>query len=97
MNGVMYKFIFPNGYGASVAKWIGDDVRVASVGGYADKWELAVLSKYTKKDSRWPVYEYGENKYYFDYKTPITNGVLGYLTDGEVRNVLAQIYKLPKR
>ena len=96
-NGVTYKFIFPNGYGASVVKWISDEVWDASVGGYDDKWELAVISKYTETDSRWPVFEYGENKYYIDYETPITNDVIGYLTDEVVRNILDRIYKLPKR
>lgn len=96
-NGVTYKFIFPNGYGASVVKWIGDEVWDASIGGYDDKWELAVISKYAETDSRWPVFEYGENNYYIDYETPITNDVIGYLTDEEVRNILDRIYKLPKR
>lgn len=68
-----------------------------SVGGYDDKWELAVISKYAETDSRWPVFEYGENNYYIDYETPITNDVIGYLTDEEVRNTLDRIYKLSKR
>ena len=48
-----------------------------------DLWELAVLSFDNRSD-----------EYYLDYDTPITNDVLGHLTDDEVGDLLARIKEL---
>lgn len=53
-----------------------------SYGGLKDLWELAVLKK---NDN---------GEYYINYNTPITNDVLGYLSDKEVNNYLSQIKEL---
>lgn len=52
-------------------------------GGDQDLWELAVLKFDDKSD-----------KYKLAYDTPITNNVLGYLSDEEVENILEQIKNL---
>ena len=53
-----------------------------SYGGLKDLWELAVLKRN------------GNGEYYINYDTPITNHVLGYLSDKEVNNYLSQIKEL---
>lgn len=71
-----YKFVFQNGYGASVIKHIG------SYGYERGLYELAVLIKITDDD------------YDFCYSTPITDNVLGYLTNDEVLEILEKIKNL---
>lgn len=78
LKGVQYLFRFDNEYGASVIK------HGYSYGGEKDLWELAVI-KYT--DSLY-------DKYLLVYDTPITDNVLGYLTDEQVRDTLKQIKEL---
>lgn len=73
-----WKFVFDNGYGASVI----DD-------GYGKEkglYELAVIEKSTGEN----------NRYNLCYDTPITNDVLGNLTDEEVQKTLAKIKKFKK-
>lgn len=73
-----WKFVFNNGYGASVI----DD-------GYGKEkglYELAVIEKSTGEN----------NRYNLCYDTPITNDVLGNLTDEEVQKTLARIKKFNK-
>lgn len=70
---------FPNGYGASVVS------HHFSYGGEAGLWELAVI-KYDDDD---PV-DGGE----LCYSTPVTDDVLGWLTDDDVDAALAQIEAL---
>lgn len=53
-----------------------------SYGGREDLWELAVLMR---NDN---------GEYYLNRDTPITNKVLGYLSDKEVNNYLSQIKEL---
>lgn len=77
-NGVQYLFRFDNDYGASVIK------HCYSYGSEKDLWELAVI-KYT--DSLY-------DEWHLVYDTPITDDVLGYLTDEQVRNTLKQIKEL---
>ena len=72
--GVLYRFKFDNGYGASVIK------HRYSYGSDQDLWELAVLDSFDRNPN-------GE----LTYDTPITDDVVGYLTDEEVRNLLEQI------
>lgn len=52
-----------------------------SHGSDKDLWELVVLYWW---DDEWE----------FDYDTPITNDIIGYLTDEDVRNLLQQIKDL---
>jgi hypothetical protein len=54
--------------------------------GYPRKWELAVL----KYDGA------GEWDWNICYDTPLTEGVIGHLTAGEVRDLLVRIEALPK-
>lgn len=73
-----HKFIFENGYGASV---ICDDF---SYGGKKGLFELAVLKKVT------------DNKCELCYDTPITDDVLGWLSNDEVLELLEKIKNLKK-
>ena len=76
--GVQYRFRFDNLYGASIIKKYG------SYGFEDDLWELAVLQFMRG----W------EDKSFITYDTPITNDVVGYLNDEEVRDLLKQIQEL---
>lgn len=78
--GVQYVFAFDNGYGASVIK------NAVSYGFAKDLWELAVL-KITKDES-------GQYDWKVCYDTPITNDVVGWLTDYGVRKLLRKIKEL---
>ena len=77
-NGVQYIFRFPNRYGASVIKHRG------SYGHKDDLWELAVIKWFDDTKGcpmDWEVV----------YDTPITDDVLGCLTDEDVRKLLKLI------
>jgi len=76
MSGVNDKFVFPNGYGASVIRHYG------SYGYEQGLFELAVLKKIT------------DNLYNLCYTTPITDDVLGCLTNDKVINILEKIKNL---
>lgn len=80
INGIGYVFKFDNGRGASVIK------NYWSYGVSMDKWELAVL-RFDNEEA-----PYGCD---LDYDTPITDDVLGFLDDAEVRDILGEIQKLP--
>ena len=73
-----WAFKFPNNYGASVIKHPG------SYGYYEDKFELAVLKFETEEVS----------EYHLCYDTPITDDVIGYLTEEEVFDRLEEIKQL---
>lgn len=77
--GIHYIFKFDNGYGASVIKHYG------SYGCEEDLWELAVIEFYETD---------GGISYHLCYDTPITDDVIGYLTDREVCEHLQQIKDL---
>lgn len=76
MGGINYKFVFENGYGASVIRHYG------TYGWEEGLFELAVLREETK------------NNYNLCYTTPITDDVLGWLTDEQVCENLEKIKKL---
>lgn len=76
MPGVNDKFVFPNGYGASVIKHYG------SYGYEQGLFELAVLKRFT------------DNDYELCYTTPITDDVIGWLTNNEVIEIVEKIKKL---
>jgi len=75
-----YRFKFDNGYGASVIKHYG------SYGYENDLFELAVLF-FIEEDGE--VVSSG-----ITYDTPITDDVVGYLTNDEVLDLLLKIKKL---
>lgn len=77
--GVRYRFKFDNNYGASVIKQYG------SYGYKEDLWELAVIEFRNPDDPE---------DYELTYDTPITNDVIGYLTDERVREILEKIKNL---
>ena len=70
---------FENGYGASVVRG------PWSYGGPDGLFEAAVLRQSDDDDHRWPI----------DYSTPITNNVIGHLTEEDVQATLARIAALP--
>ena len=79
LGGVQKLYRFKNGYGASV-------VRFQYSYGYEDgQWELAVV-RFTGK---------GMDDREIDYSTPLTDDVLGHLSEAEVDELLTKIEKLP--
>lgn len=76
-------YFFDNNYGASVVS------HRFSYGGSNGKCELAVL-KYLGKGARDDYVNWELN-----YKTPITDDVIGWLDEAEVQGLLAQIKELP--
>ena len=78
VNGIQYVFRFNNNYGASVVKHCG------SYGSDDDLWELAVLAFYGNGVWDWNL----------NYDTEITDDVLGYMSDDEIRETLAKIKEL---
>lgn len=79
MGGTQKLYKFENGYGASVVRF------PYSYGGDKGLWELAVI-KY-KGDSL--------DKFTLTYDTPITDDVIGHLTENGVDEILTQIEGLP--
>jgi hypothetical protein len=78
---------FPNGYGASVVKfgWQFRTSKKFMWMHYGDEthWELAVTN-------------YDDGVQTLCYDTPITDDVIGHLTEEEVENILHRIKGLPK-
>ena len=70
---------FPNGYGASVVR------HAFSYGGETGHWELAVIR--FKGESN--------DNFTLVYNTPITDDVIGYLSDKHVAETLVLIAELP--
>lgn len=83
--GIGYVAIFPNGYGASIAR------HSMSYGHTKGLWELAVIHKITGKPF--------DSDFGFElcYTTPITDDVLGHLTEDEVNDTLLKISELPPK
>lgn len=79
IGGVQRLYRFENGYGASVVRGYG------SYGVDGGFWELAVIR----------LTGAGENDWDLCYDTPITDDVLGWLTERKVDEVLAKIKALP--
>lgn len=78
--GVQYRFKFENGYGASIIK------HRYSYGYESDLWELGVLIWHNDNNHIC--------KCNLTYNTEITDDVIGWLTDEEVRNLLERIKNL---
>ena len=83
----IYKF--ENGYGASVVRF---SIPGSILGGYGsytdneDEWELAVI-KFNSDNIK---------DFELTYQTPITDDVIGHLTESEVQETLKQIELLTK-
>jgi hypothetical protein len=87
-SGTQRIYRFENGYGASVVRFSehhGTSIPVGSYGGDKGLWELAVL-RFTGEKT---------DKFRLIYDTPITDDVLGYLSEEEVDANLAKIEVLP--
>jgi hypothetical protein len=86
--GTQKLYRFDNGYGASVVRG-----RMADMGDFfatytdADTWELAVI-KFNSNDVE---------DFNLTYDTPITDDVIGHLSDQEVEEILHQIRELPEK
>jgi hypothetical protein len=91
--GLMGKIFFHNGYGISVVRFKMPSMPSTALifrsegtyGSYTSnetEWEIAVL-KGDKKDAE------------ITYDTPITDDVIGYLTETEVTDIMKQIQELP--
>lgn len=80
--GVQRLYKFDNGYGASVIRHNG------SYGSDKGLWELAVVHFND------PIHFDGVG-YLLCYDTPITDDVIGYLNDDEVKELLFRINDLP--
>lgn len=78
--GVQRLYRFENDYGASVIR------HNSSYGSDEGLWELAVI-RYRYPDS---------GSYVLVYYTPITDDVIGHLTEPEVEKLLMDIEALPK-
>lgn len=79
MGGTQRIYRFANGLGASVVRF------PHSYGYDSGRWELGVV-KYSGP---------GKDQYRLTYETPVTDDVLGHLSEKEVDETLAQIEALP--
>jgi hypothetical protein len=78
--GIQYIAKYPNNYGASIVQ------HSFSYGKDKGLWELAVI-KYEPNETN-------IRNFNLDYTTPITNDVLGHLTESEVNELLDKIEAL---
>lgn len=85
-NGVHKLYKFPNGYGASVVRFMAGPFG-GSYGAAAGLWELAVIE--------WGE-DGGKDDYAITYSTPLTDDVIGYLADDDVQELLTKIKNLEK-
>lgn len=89
-SGIQKIYRFKNGYGASVVRFklplfsFTESVRYGSYTNNEGEWELAVI-KFDSENS---------DKFGLVYNTPITDDVLGHLTDEQVEEVLQKIKQL---
>lgn len=79
-SGIAARYFFSNGYGVSVVKFTAP-FGSGSYGGDKGLYELAVL-------------EGNEFDCELCYETPITDDVIGYLTENEVEDLMNQVSKL---
>lgn len=83
-DGVIYIFKFENGYGASVIK------DRYSYGSNEELWELAIISFNGAVELK----PYCDEPYDIEYSTPISDDVMGWLSDLEVKKILREIQLL---
>ena len=81
-SGVQRLYRFDNGYGASVVRFMLPGLASGSYGSEAGLWELAVI--------KWT----GSN-FALTYETPITDDVIGHLSEDEVQGHLRRVRDLP--
>lgn len=80
--GLQAVMFFENGYGISVIRFKIDNICYGSYTDNETEWEIAIL--------------YGNNeKFGITYNTPITDDVIGHLTDDEVTDIMKRIQELP--
>ena len=79
-DGIQYIAKYPNNYGASIVQ------HSFSYGGNKGLWELAVI-KYEPNETN-------IHNFDLDCTTPITNDVIGYLTESDVNELLDKIEEL---
>jgi hypothetical protein len=73
---------FPNGYGVSVVRYKNPiSETYSSYTTNEDEWEVAVLCGY-------------ENEWDIAYNTPITDDVIGHLSEGEVDQIMVRVQEL---
>lgn len=82
-SGTQKLYRFDNGYGASVVRFTLLGGLGGSYGASEGLWEMAVL--------QWK----GDDDYELTYDTPITEDVIGWLSDEEVEEKLRAIRDLP--
>lgn len=78
-NGTQKLYRFPNNYGASVVQ------HPYSYGGRQNLWELAVILFHSKNNNNWSL----------NYKTTVTDDVIGHCTEEQINALLDQIQQLP--
>lgn len=79
--GIVARYFFPNGYGVSVVRFT-TPFGSGSYGSTKGLYELAVLKGV-------------EENWQICYDTPITEDVLGHLTELDVENLLGEVESLP--
>lgn len=89
--GLQAKMFFENGYGISVVRFKISD----TPGDFLQFYRS--YGSYTSNDTDWEVAVLLGNKESWDlhYGTPITDDVIGHLTDEEVTDIMRQIQELP--
>jgi hypothetical protein len=79
-DGLSGKIFFDNGYGVSVVRFKIYD-RYSSYTNNENEWELAILFG-------------NEKKWELTYNTPITNDVIGWLSEDEVTDIMKKVQEL---
>jgi len=79
-DGLSGKIFFDNGYGVSVVRFKIND-RYSSYTNNEDEWELAILFG-------------NEKEWELTYNTPITNDVIGWISEDEVTDIMRQVQEL---
>jgi hypothetical protein len=82
LSGVQAKLFFPNGYGVSIVRLKSPSCGFASYTNNDQEWELAVLFG-------------NEDNWSLTYNTPISDDVIGHLSDTDVTNIMKQVQELP--
>ncbi len=88
-DGVQKIYKFPNGYGASVVRFKTRDL------GFIDTMRNGYGS-YTRNENEWElaVLKFDGEESHLTYDTPITDDVMGYLTEDQVEEILQSIRAL---
>ncbi len=89
--GKQCQLFFDNGYGISVVRF-----KLPPIPGMAGLSGRGNYGSYTTNEREWEVavLKGNEKKWGLCYDTPITNDVIGYLTDIGVNEIMEQIQKL---